>query len=58
MAAIGVTRNGDRWFAPTNWVSTSIVSKEGDVDDIYMMEKLDIEKVDIAIVPEFTGVVI
>lgn len=40
LASIGITHDGGRWIAPTNWISTAEINQDI-LDDIKKMEKIE-----------------
>lgn len=39
LAAVGINRQGDRWFAPVNWVSVSEESDWSEVEFAVLIEE-------------------
>ena len=58
LAALGSTKSGSRWLAPTNWINTSVQDgmTDGTIQGIYMMKRIEVERVDIDLIPELEGV--
>lgn len=46
LAAIGILSNGDRWIAPTNWVTPGTMASDGEWGDVKRLEPIDADGID------------
>lgn len=44
LAAIGTLSNGDRWIAPTNWVTPGTMASAGEWGDVERLDRIDADE--------------